>query len=207
MDSNLSATKVSRAVWKAERHLHRQIVGIWQILWRSIMESPNLNTLPIWDERCCWKSCTQSKRRNISSTVTIGLGRKMVGWFYGMLFLSAKCPRPNRQRETVRAKRHPNPNRHRETVAMQGTDTLINCHTWITSPRTQILLKESINCLSLKITKRLSNWSLKAEVQRWDVKNSQSCSWLVVWPNQFGLPDPNQICWHQKPTRRHSNQR
>ena len=32
-------------------------------------------------------------------------------------------------------------------------------------------------------------------------QDSQSCSWLVVWQNQFGSQDPNQICWHQKPSR------
>ena len=31
--------------------------------------------------------------------------------------------------------------------------------------------------------------------------------WLVVRQNQFGPQDPNQICWHQKPTRKHVNQR
>ena len=35
------------------------------------------------------------------------------------------------------------------------------------------------------------------------VKNPQSCAWLVFWQNQFGPQDPNQICWHQKATRRH----
>ena len=37
-------------------------------------------------------------------------------------------------------------------------------------------------------------------------QNPQSCSWLVVWWNQFGPQDPNQIHWHQKPTRRHTDQ-
>ena len=34
-------------------------------------------------------------------------------------------------------------------------------------------------------------------------QNPQSCSWLVVWWNQFGPQDPNQVLWHQEPTRRH----
>ena len=34
-------------------------------------------------------------------------------------------------------------------------------------------------------------------------QNSQSFSWLVVWYNQFGPQDSNQIHWHQEPTRRH----
>ena len=39
------------------------------------------------------------------------------------------------------------------------------------------------------------------------VSRPQSCYWLVVWQNQFGTQNPNQICWHQKPTRWHSDQR
>ena len=35
-------------------------------------------------------------------------------------------------------------------------------------PQTQILLKASLSCTSLKITKQWSKWSSKAEVQRWD---------------------------------------
>ena len=37
-------------------------------------------------------------------------------------------------------------------------------------------------------------------------QDPQSCCWLVVWSNQFGLQNPYQIHWHQKPTRRHTNQ-
>ena len=35
-------------------------------------------------------------------------------------------------------------------------------------------------------------------------QNPQSCSWLVFRSNQFGPQNPNQIHWHQKPTRRHT---
>ena len=59
-----------------------------------IIESPNFHTSSILDIWYCWERSTQRKRRNVSSIVTIGLGRKMLGWFYGMLLLSAKCPRP-----------------------------------------------------------------------------------------------------------------
>ena len=38
-------------------------------------------------------------------------------------------------------------------------------------------------------------------------QNPQSCSWLVIWQNQFGPQDPNQTLWHQTPTRRHTDQR
>ena len=45
-------------------------VGIYQILWRFIMESSNINTAPIRDECFCWKSGTQ-KKRIFSSIVAI----------------------------------------------------------------------------------------------------------------------------------------
>ena len=77
-----------------ESHVHWKFIGIWQILWRSIMESSNLNTASIRDEWHCWKSRKRSERRNFSSIATIRIGWKMVGWFYGVLLLSAESPRP-----------------------------------------------------------------------------------------------------------------
>ena len=56
------------------------------------MESSNFYTSSIWDGWYCWKSGTQNKRRNVCCTVAIRLGWKMVGWFYGLLMLSAKYP-------------------------------------------------------------------------------------------------------------------
>ena len=56
-------TKVSRADGKAKSHSHWQFVGIWQILWRSVMESSNFDTSSIWDEWYCWKSGTQNKKK------------------------------------------------------------------------------------------------------------------------------------------------
>ena len=47
------------------------------------------------------------------------------------------------------------------------TEMLINWRMWTTSPQTQILLKASLSCTSLKTTKQWSKWS-KAEVQPWD---------------------------------------
>ena len=38
------------------------------------------------------------------------------------------------------------------------------------------------------------------------VQNSQSCAWFVVRQHWTGTEDPNQLCWHQKPTCWHSNQ-
>ena len=39
------------------------------------------------------------------------------------------------------------------------------------------------------------------------VPHPQSCAWLIVRRNQLGFVNPNQICWHQKPTRRHTDKR
>ena len=60
-----------------------------QILWRVILESPNFDTSSTRDEWHCWKSGTQSKRRNVC-----WLDEKLVVRFFGMLLLFAKCPRP-----------------------------------------------------------------------------------------------------------------
>ena len=43
------------------------------------------------------------------------------------------------QQATVREITNPNPNQ-------RGTEMLINCHVWTTSPRTRILLKASLSC-------------------------------------------------------------
>ena len=77
--------KVSRAVTKAESSLYGQFIGTRQILWRFIVESSHVNASSIQDEWHCWKS---------RSIATIGIRWKMVGWFFGMLLLFAKCPRP-----------------------------------------------------------------------------------------------------------------
>ena len=39
------------------------------------------------------------------------------------------------------------------------------------------------------------------------VLNLLSRAGWVVWQSQFGPQNPNQICWHQKPTRRHVDER
>ena len=65
--------KVSRAVGEAGSHLHWQFIGIWQILWRSIMESSNFNTSSPRDEWCCWKSGAQSTRGTSAVLLQSGL--------------------------------------------------------------------------------------------------------------------------------------
>ena len=58
-----------RAVRKAKSHLFWQFLGVWQRMWRSILESSNINTSPFQNKWYCWKSGAQSKRRNVSCTV------------------------------------------------------------------------------------------------------------------------------------------
>ena len=69
-------------------------LGIWQSLWRSFLESLYVNTTQIGNTWDCWESSTQSEGRYVCGTVAIRSGCKMVGWFFGMLLLSSKCPRP-----------------------------------------------------------------------------------------------------------------
>ena len=87
-------TKILGAVAQAKSHLHWHRIGIWKIKWRSSMESPHFNTSLIRDKWHCWKSRSTSETRHFGSIATIGIGRKMVVWFYGMLLPSSKCPRP-----------------------------------------------------------------------------------------------------------------
>ena len=69
---------------------------------------------PKWQGAPCWRRTgdaplraekygdwitMKSERRYLSSIATNRIGWKMVGWFYGMLLLSAKCPRPPARRE------------------------------------------------------------------------------------------------------------
>ena len=71
--------KVSRTVRKAESHLHWQIIGIWQIMWRLLMESSNVYTSSIRDQRNCRRSITKSEGRNISRITAVRIGLDMVG--------------------------------------------------------------------------------------------------------------------------------
>ena len=86
--------KIIGAVAQTESCIHRQLDGILESMWRFIMESPHFNTSSIRDKRYCWKSGTKSRRRNFSRTATNRIGWTMMGWFDGLLSLSAKCPRP-----------------------------------------------------------------------------------------------------------------
>ena len=58
------------------------------------MESPHFNTSSIRDKWHRWKSRPTSEGRYVSSIATIRTRWKVVVRLYGMLLLSAKCPRP-----------------------------------------------------------------------------------------------------------------
>ena len=60
---------------------------------RRIKERMSAVLLQIGNKWDCWKSSAQSKRRPLCRIVAIRSGWKLVDWFYGMLLLSAKCPR------------------------------------------------------------------------------------------------------------------
>ena len=53
----------------------------------------------IRNKRNCRTSCTTSKRGNIRRIIAVWIGWKVVARIYGMLLLSAKCPRPPGRRE------------------------------------------------------------------------------------------------------------
>ena len=66
------------------------------------MESSNVSTPSMRDERNCWTSCTTSNRGNISRIVAILIGWKVVDRFFEKLLLSANCPRsPGRRENSV----------------------------------------------------------------------------------------------------------
>ncbi len=85
---------------------------------------------------------------------------------------------------------------------------IINGLMLMTYTLTHILLKVSLSCTLLKTMKLSSKMTLngRSPTMR-HVSRTQSCAWLGVRQDQFRTQDPDQICWHQKPTRRHANQR
>ena len=91
--------KFTETVAEAQSYSYVQFVRIWQVLWRIIMESSNNYTSSIRDKRNCRRSCTSSKRRDISHIIAIWIGWWVVVGFYGVLLLSARWPRPFGRRE------------------------------------------------------------------------------------------------------------
>ena len=73
---------------ETKSHSHWQFFGIWESLWRSVLESFNVNTAQIGNKWDCWESSAQKQGRNICGTVAIRPERKMVGGFHAMLRVS-----------------------------------------------------------------------------------------------------------------------
>ena len=78
---------------KPEVIVHWQFIGIWQSLWRSLLESLYVDTTQIGNKWDCWESSAQSERRYICSIVAIRSQWKLVGRFHAMPYLSAKYSR------------------------------------------------------------------------------------------------------------------
>ena len=74
-------------------HLHRQFLGIWQVLRGIILESLYVNATQIGNKWICRKSSAQSERGDICGIVNLAW-MKWAGGFCGMLVLSAKRSRP-----------------------------------------------------------------------------------------------------------------
>ena len=95
-------------------------MGYWQSLQRIILESFEVYTSSFRDKWQYWKSSTKSQRRYLGLVATIRIRWKKVGWFYGMLLLSAKRPRPlggweNSPWKTIRR-------------SMQKTNNFVRCN-------------------------------------------------------------------------------
>ena len=68
------------------------------------MDSSDVHAISLRNKRNCRTSFSTSKTRNISFIIAIWIGWQVVVRFYGMLLLSAKCPRPPGRREKLRMK-------------------------------------------------------------------------------------------------------
>ena len=86
---------------RSQSYWNGKFIGIWRILWKIIMDSLNVYTLSLRNKRNCRTSKTTSKRGNISCIITVRSGRSVEVRLYGMLLLSAKCPRSPGRREKL----------------------------------------------------------------------------------------------------------
>ena len=60
--------KLAKVLWadqETKSHLHWQFLGMWQSLWRSLLESLHAYTTQIRKKWDCWESSAQSKRRHL----------------------------------------------------------------------------------------------------------------------------------------------
>ena len=62
---------------KPKSHLNWQFPRIWQILWRTILESLYVNITQIRNKWDCWESSAQTLGRDICGTVAIRSGREI----------------------------------------------------------------------------------------------------------------------------------
>ena len=85
--------KVLGAEQETKSQLPWHVHGIWQSLWRSLLDSLYVDTTQIGNKWDCWESSAQCERRYLCSIVAIRSGWQMVGRFYGMWNLSAKHSR------------------------------------------------------------------------------------------------------------------
>ena len=58
--------KIIGSVAHTDSCTHKQFDGIWESMWRFIMESPHFNTASIRDKWHSWKTCSMSKRRYVN---------------------------------------------------------------------------------------------------------------------------------------------
>ena len=56
---------------RSQKSFVRQLIVMWKVLWRNIMESSNSYTSSIRDKRNCRTSCTSNKRSDISRIIAI----------------------------------------------------------------------------------------------------------------------------------------
>ena len=103
---------------------------------------------------------------------------------------------------------HDTPSRNTPTPKsrLQFSTTILNYATSILITETWILLNPVRRFTFLKIMKRWSRWSSRAEVQQWDTFQEPTDLRLIGYLTESTwTQNPNQICWHQKPTRRQTD--
>ena len=76
----------------SSRHTSQKL--FLQTIGQTLENLENLNTSSVPDKWHCWRAVRRVKEGTFSSIAAIRIGWKIVGWFNGMLLLSAKCPIP-----------------------------------------------------------------------------------------------------------------
>ena len=86
--------KIHGTVAQTESCVCRQLDGIWESMWRFIMESPHFNTHRSETNGIAERAVRRVKEGTSAVLLQSGLDEKWWSDCYGMLLLSAKCPRP-----------------------------------------------------------------------------------------------------------------